>query len=92
MLSNHVKNEILKDYFIAVNGTKDCSRNNQLSVCTRIVVKHLLHSEIFVGLYEIDSSSADSIEKMLLDVMARFDLSLNYLRGQKYDGAANMTR
>ena len=47
--------------------------------------------EIVVGLYEMENTTGKSIFLMLKDVLTRLNLPLNKLRGQSYDGAANMS-
>ena len=44
-----------------------------------------------VGLYATDHTNADTVTKIILDSLIRFNLPLNRCRGQCYDGAANMS-
>ena len=44
-----------------------------------------------VGLYATDHTNADTVTKIILDSLTRFNLPLNRCRGQCYDGAANMS-
>ena len=44
-----------------------------------------------VGLYATDHTNADTVTKIILDSLIRFNLPLNRYRGQCYDGAANMS-
>ena len=44
-----------------------------------------------MGLYEIPSTTSDVLAQMILDVLIRFGLSVDNLRAQTYDGAANMS-
>ena len=46
--------------------------------------------EEFLGLYEVSSTTGKNTAKMACDVMMRLGLPLSQLRGQTYDGAANM--
>ena len=46
--------------------------------------------ELFAGLYATPDTSADTITKIILDVLQRWGLDPSDLRGQCFDGAANM--
>jgi len=43
-----------------------------------------------MGLYSTDSTTGEALARMIEDVLLRFNLSISNLRGQTYDGAANM--
>ena len=45
---------------------------------------------VLVGLFCLPDTTADTITKVLKDLLIRCDLPLNLCRGQAYDGAANM--
>ncbi|KAJ4921049.1 hypothetical protein JOQ06_021766, partial [Pogonophryne albipinna] len=45
----------------------------------------------FVGLYEVSSTTGKNLAKVATDVLLRLNLPLSCLRGQTYDGAANMS-
>lgn len=47
--------------------------------------------EDFIGMYELSRTDAESTTAALKDVLLRCNLSLADLRGQAYDGAANMS-
>ena len=57
----------------------------------RYVDEDLVPHESFVGLYSTTETTGQSIANMLKDVCIRFGLSVEYLRGQAYDGASNMS-
>lgn len=44
-----------------------------------------------VGLYATDKTDADTITKLIIDSLTRFNLPLNRCRGQCYDGASTMS-
>ena len=46
--------------------------------------------EDFIGLYDTDSISANSLVSLIHDVLLRMNLKLENCRGQCYDGASNM--
>ncbi|KAK7881353.1 hypothetical protein WMY93_029762 [Mugilogobius chulae] len=62
----------------------------QEAVCLRYVDKDLDPKEEFIGLYEVSSTTGESLAKVVQDVLDRLNLPISGLRGQAYDGAANM--
>ncbi|GAB0099665.1 hypothetical protein DMENIID0001_155520 [Sergentomyia squamirostris] len=66
------------------------SGREQVSMCIRIA-KNLEPAEFFLGLFEASETTGDSLAKMILDVLLRYNLPIDKLRGQCYDGAANMS-
>ena len=81
------------DYFAFMSDeTTDCSNHEQGAVVLRwIEEKTLKIHEDFVGLYKLESITAESMFKMVEDVLLRANLPFSKLRGQSYDGAANMS-
>ncbi|MBN3304790.1 ZMYM1 protein, partial [Amia calva] len=65
-------------FALIVDGTQDVSGTEQESVCLRYVDHDLIPHEEFIVFYAID-------------VLSRLHLPLSALRGQTYDGAANMS-
>ena len=86
---SQIKQESL--YFgIIVDGTQDCTGKEQECICLRFIDKNLNVKEAFVGLYEPPNTTGKTLSLMIKDVLTRFDLRLDNLRAQTYDGAANM--
>ncbi len=78
-------------YFsLMVDETTDASTKEQVTICLRSVDNHLNPCEYFMGLYETNSTTEETISKIILDSLMRFELSLDDLRGQCYDGGSNM--
>ena len=71
--------------------TTDISNQEQAVICIRTAENNFEIHEDFIGLYQLDSTKSDLIVKILLDVLLRINLSVSKLRGQSYDGAANMS-
>lgn len=64
----------------------------QVAICLRYVDPMTLEvHEDCVGLYATDKTDADTITKVIIDSLIRFNLPLNRCRGQCYDGASNMS-
>ena len=71
--------------------TTDVRNKEQAVICIRWVSKTFKVREDFMGLYELQSITSESIFKMLKDVLLRFNLPMSKTRGQSFDGASNMT-
>ena len=65
------------------------SAKEQILVCIWWVDKSLKVYEPFFGFYQTETTTSEVLFKSLIDVICRFYLSINDLRGQCYDGAAN---
>ncbi len=78
-------------YSVIIDGTQDVSGTEQESICLRYVDSDLEPREEFIGLYETSSTTGEQISKIVSDVLLRLNLPLSVLRGQTYDGAANMS-
>ena len=79
-------------YFaLILDETADVSRKEQMAVCLRFVSEELEVRETFIGLYQVDDTSAAALHRVVLDTLQRACLPVNRLRGQCYDGAANMS-
>jgi len=44
----------------------------------------------FLGLKHVEDTTSNSLKKSLLQMLAKYGLSVGKLRGQGYDGASNM--
>ena len=64
----------------------------QLTVCIRYVCPQTF--EVFedcIGLYSTDRTDANTLTQLIKDVLVRLSLPLERCRGQRYDGASNMS-
>ncbi|XP_049365484.1 uncharacterized protein LOC125830333 [Solanum verrucosum] len=83
--------DINSDYFaLLVDESRDVSRKEQLTICLRYVDKLEFVMETFIGLVHIKDTSALSLKKAIVDVLAHHSLTLSNVHGQCYDGASNM--
>ena len=78
-------------FTIMVDEITDQSNLEQMVFCLRYVDCNLNVHEEFVGLYSLESTSADSIVSTIKDISLRMNLSLKNCRGQCYDGASSMS-
>lgn len=97
LMSNAVLQEIAKDikadefFSLMVDETTDVSVKEQLIMVLRHVSDNFEISEEFVGLYSTDTTNADTITKIIRDILLRLDIPLKKCRGQCYNGASSMS-
>ena len=82
--------KLSKFFSIICDKYTDVSNKEQLSFCVRWVHENLTPKEDFLGYYEIPNIKSDTIVQAIKDSLIRFQLPLQNLRGQTYDGASNM--
>ena len=58
--------------------------------CVRFIDDELNPHEEFVGLHNMETTTALSITKTIEDIMCRLSLTIKNCRGQCYDGASAM--
>ena len=96
-MAKTVLREVLKSiheadfYTIMCDETTDNTAKEQAVICIRHVSDDYEVSEDFIGLYQIDSIKSETIFEMEKDVLSRIGLPISKMRGQCYDGAANMS-
>jgi len=71
--------------------TTDLSNTEQMVLCLRYVDDDLEVHEEVIGLYSLESTSADMIMSTIEDVLLRLNLKVNNCYGQCYDGASTMS-
>uniref|UniRef100_A0A3B5QLP4 TTF-type domain-containing protein n=1 Tax=Xiphophorus maculatus TaxID=8083 RepID=A0A3B5QLP4_XIPMA len=77
-------------FSIIMDGTHDIQGKEQVSICLRYVDQDLVPVEAFIGLYDTPSTTGEQMAKLALDMLLRLNLPISGMRGQTYDGAANM--
>ncbi|KAK7898153.1 hypothetical protein WMY93_019006 [Mugilogobius chulae] len=90
-IANCINSLPVVQYSLIVDGTQDISGSEQESICLRFVDHDLVPHEVFVGLYQVPGTTGAEIAKAAIDVLQRLSIPLSSLRGQTYDGAANMS-
>ena len=69
----------------------DISNKEQLTICLRWVDKNLNNHENFIGLYEVNNITAETITESIKVALLQLQIDLSMCRGQCYDGASNMS-
>ncbi|KAG8634293.1 hypothetical protein MANES_17G023647v8 [Manihot esculenta] len=80
-----------KKFTLLVDEARDCSVKEQMSLVLRFVNDKGMVLERFLGLVHVNETSAKVLKNAIDTFFAKHDLSLAKLRGQGYDGAANMS-
>jgi hypothetical protein len=98
IISHDILRKIIKiikkrgEYSLIVDETNDVQGKEQVSISIRSVDEDTLEiDEFFLGLYDTHSMTGESLYNIIKDMLIRFDLSMDLLRGQCYDGGSNMT-
>lgn len=73
-----------------VDETTDVSNKEQLTVVMRWIDENFDVFEEFLGMYSLQSTSAQSIVSAITDTLVRFQISMTKIRGQCYDGCSVM--
>ena len=96
IMALHILRDITADvsgkwFTLMVDETTDMSNTEQMVVCLRFVDNNLKVYEEVVGLYSLESTSAETIVSTIKDVLLRMNLRMEMCCGQCYDGASNMS-
>lgn len=97
MMANAVLRKLLsnlkasKHFTIIIDETTDSSVKEQVAFCVRSVNEDFEVSEEFLGLYETSGTEANILFQIVKDILIRFELPFDDLRGQCFDGASNMS-
>ena len=78
-------------FTIMIDETTDASNVEQVVIVIRNVDDDLSVCEEFIGLYQTHSIQANSLAAIIKDTFSRLNLSIEFCRGQCYDGASVMT-
>ena len=75
-----------------LDGTQDVTGQEQESLCVRHVDENLNVFETFLGLYlSGENTTGKALASLIRRTLYELELDLNDIRGQVYDGAANMS-
>lgn len=81
-----------KYYSILVDETTDVSTTEQLTFCCRFLdISSQTIREEFLGFLNVYNLTGNSLANTILELLENFGLNIMDLRGQGYDGGANMS-
>ncbi|KAJ1295190.1 hypothetical protein BS78_01G205200 [Paspalum vaginatum] len=90
-ISNLIKEEIGDKLFsVLIDESRDISIAEQMAVIVRFVNKKGMVVERFLGLKHVEGTTSNALKKSLLQMLAKYELSVARLQMQGYDGASNM--
>ena len=90
-VSLQIRDDVVgRPFSVICDGTTDVSGAEQECVCVRFVDRHRQIREEFLCVVEPPDTCGATLAAMLEGVLKGYSLDLKYLRGQAYDGAANM--
>ncbi|XP_027882815.1 zinc finger MYM-type protein 1-like isoform X1 [Xiphophorus couchianus] len=90
-IADKIRNLPIFEFAIIMDGTQDISGKEQESICLRYIDSDMKPHEEFIGLYSVSETTGKSLAAVVKDVLLRLNLPMHGLRGQTYDGAANMS-
>ncbi|XP_073024379.1 uncharacterized protein [Primulina eburnea] len=90
-MKNIIREEIAgSKYCIVVDEARDESKREQLSIVLRFVDKDGCIQERFFGLVHVSNTTALTLKNAIYSSLAHYNLDVQNIRGQGYDGASNM--
>ena len=96
VIGRHIQSDVLsevkeaKHFCIIADEVTDTSNKEQLSLCLRYVLEDKV-KEAFVGFIEVERITGKILAENILQALTSWDLRLENIRGQCYDGASNMS-
>ena len=78
-------------FTLMCNECMDISNKEYLTICLRWVDQNLHDHKNFIGLYQVNGITADTLTDSIKDVLLQLQIDLSMCRGQCYDGASNMS-
>ena len=90
-MQNAIREEIGDAKFcILVDEARDESKREQIAIILRFVVKEGFIKERFFYVVHVRDTTALTLKNEICVVLSRYNLHIENIRGQGYDGASNM--
>ena len=77
-------------FYIIVDEARDQSKREQMALVLRFVDKKGFIRERFFGLVYVKNTMSQTLKKEISAVLSHYNLSIQNIRGQGYDGASNI--
>ncbi|KAK4564437.1 hypothetical protein RGQ29_006478 [Quercus rubra] len=95
ILANNVRNAIREEigdakFCILVDEARDESKREQMAIILRFVDKEGFIKERFFHVVHVRDTTALTLKNEICAVLSRYNLHIENIRGQGYDGASNM--
>ncbi|CAN1294723.1 Zinc finger MYM-type protein 1 [Linum perenne] len=78
-------------YSILDDESVDQAGREQMSIILRFVNSRGILTERFFALKSVPDTSADTLKQVVCGVLSKYNLQIEKMRGQGYDGASNMS-
>ncbi|CAN0917608.1 Zinc finger MYM-type protein 1 [Linum grandiflorum] len=96
IIANRVRGKIREEigdscYVILVDEAVDQAGREQMSIILRFVNSRGILTERFFALKSVSETSADTLKQVISGVLSKYNLQIDKIRGQGYDGASNMS-
>ncbi|CAL1401779.1 unnamed protein product [Linum trigynum] len=96
IIANRVRCKIREEigdscFSILVDEAVDEAGREQMSIILRYVSSSGIVTERFFALKSVADTSAETLKQAICDVLSQYDLQIEKLRGQGYDGGSNMS-
>ncbi|CAN1280385.1 Zinc finger MYM-type protein 1 [Linum perenne] len=87
-----IREEVGDAYFsILVDEAQDASGREQMALILRFVNSAGILTERFFAIKGVSETSSETLKQVICDVLSQYNLQVEKLRGQGYDGASNMS-
>ncbi|KAL7582886.1 uncharacterized protein LOC111912712 [Lactuca sativa] len=95
LISNRVRRMICEEidggkFSLLVDGARDESKREQMSIVLRFVNKDGVIMERFFGLVHVPDTTSQTLKDRIYFLLTHNNLDFKSIRGQGYDGASNM--
>ncbi|KAK4579715.1 hypothetical protein RGQ29_029394 [Quercus rubra] len=95
ILANNVRNSIREEigdakFCILVDEARDESKREQMAIILRFVDKEGFIKEHFFHVVHVRDTTVLTLKNEICAVLSRYNLHIENIRGQGYDGASNM--
>ncbi|XP_017250750.1 uncharacterized protein LOC108221379 [Daucus carota subsp. sativus] len=88
---SEIRDEVGNSKFcILVDEAKDASNKEQMAIVIRFVNVHGVLRERFFDIVSVSDTTSSTLKKKISDALTHYNLSIQNMRGQGYDGASNM--
>ncbi|XP_073017714.1 uncharacterized protein [Primulina eburnea] len=78
-------------YCIVIDEARDESKREQMSIVLRFVDKNGCIQERFFGLVHVSDTTDLKLKNAIYSYLSHYNLDVQNIRGQGYDGASNMS-
>ena len=94
-MANKIRNKIReevgdKKFCILVDEARDSSNKEQMAIILRFVDCKGLVTERFFDIVNVPDTTSQTLKDEICKVLGKYNLLVENMRGQGYDGASNM--